>query len=121
MHLSCCGCILQELLLKLVEDYYPMPADPDADANAAQKPAASKGRARRPDARPSRRVCPMNVLGICTDNNIFRKRSEPLPWCDTRTWCMLVFVTVARDQMLYCSAVCSGGGSSSSSSSGGGS
>jgi hypothetical protein len=54
-------CTLQELLLKLVEDYYPMPADPDADVNAAQKPAASKGRARRPDARPSRRVCLMNA------------------------------------------------------------
>ena len=78
---SCCAsrapftqyvCVLQELLLKLVEDYYPMPADPDADANAALKPAASKGRARRPDARPSRRVRLLDVPGICTNTEVFR-------------------------------------------------
>ena len=70
---------LQELLLKLVEDYYPMPADPDADANAAQKPAASKGRARRPDARPSRRVCLVVVPRICTYTAMFRWPPVPLP------------------------------------------
>lgn len=48
----------QELLLKLVEDHYPMPQDPDADANAA-KVSPAKGRSRRAGAR-----MPRNKVGL---------------------------------------------------------
>lgn len=62
---------LQELLLKLVEDYYPLPVDPDAAPDSAQKGPKAK----KPGADAVRQVLhgPERVcVSTCAEPSVLR-------------------------------------------------
>lgn len=60
-------CVRQELLIKLVEDHYPMPPDPNADPEAAAE-KAGKGRGRRGTSRRRSKVWCSGLPAESEDN-----------------------------------------------------